>query len=291
MQTLAATCIAADPDCFVLHPGDIPHRLFNGMRYEHPTDFVTLWEDASGLVAWTAVYASRWRSFDALVIVERRSQLERSVIEHAEEHLLAEMARLGEEGETIEASADRCDAVRGPILEELGWEPKGHDFTLARRSLDHVPDTALPEGFVVRAVRGVEEAAAVADVHAGSFGSTWDPELYRRVMESPGYEAEREFVVEAPDGRLAAFTVTWHDHDNRLGLFELVGTHEDFRRIGLGRAVMVAGMRSMRAAGMERAIVSYEVTNPPSAALYASLGFEPLIESVAYTKRVGRDAG
>ena len=40
----------------------------------------------------------------------------------------------------------------------------------------------------------------LVDVHSKSFGSSWTTELYRRVMESPGYEAQNEIVVVAPDG-------------------------------------------------------------------------------------------
>ena len=284
---LAAVSISGDPDCFLLHPGDILHRLFNGMKFEDPAELVTLWEDESGLVAWTAVYARR-RSFDAQVRQERRDELERPVLFHAESHLVAEMTRLRIEGEDIRAEADGCDAVRGPTLEALGWSKGEHEYTVTRRSLDQVPSATIPEGFVIRQVRGVEEAAEIAEVHSASFGSEWTPGLYRRVMEAPGYDPRREFVAEAPGGRLAAFTVTWHDHDNRLGLFEPVGSHEEFRRLGLGRAVMVAGMESMKAAGMDAAIVTYELSNPASMALYTSLGFAPIIESVGYSKPLNR---
>lgn len=289
MERLAAACIADDPDCFLLHPGDIPHRLFNGMKYEDPVDFVTMWEDESGLIAWTAVYA-RQQSFDVQSLPDRRGELERVLLAHAEEHLVAEMRRLGVDRDELEAEADACDPFRGPILEELGWSRREHEYTTTRRSLQHIPDVDIPEGFVIRQVTGVEEAAAIAAVHAASFGSVWTPELYRRVMESPGYEPSREFVAEASDGRLASFTVTWHDHHNRLGLFEPVGTHQEFRRLGLARAVMIAGMQSMRAAGMADAIVSYEVSNPASAALYTSLGFDAFIESTTYSRTINRDS-
>jgi hypothetical protein len=49
--------------------------------------------------------------------------------------------------------------------------------------------------------------------------------LYRKVMASPGYAPEREWVIESPDGSYVAFTIIWTDHLNRTGLFEPVGTH------------------------------------------------------------------
>jgi len=146
---------------------------------------------------------------------------------------------------------------------------------LNRIRLGSTPEPQLPNGYSVRRVRGVEEAGPVSEVHAASFGSTWTAELYRTVMESPGYSAEREFVVEAPNGALAAFTVTWHDEINRTGLFEPVGTHESFRRRGLGRALLLHAMREMADAGMEYATVVNEGSNAASRDLYRSVGFEP----------------
>jgi ribosomal protein S18 acetylase RimI-like enzyme len=145
----------------------------------------------------------------------------------------------------------------------------------------------LPAGFSLRTAAGVHEAEALAAVHAGSFGSQWTTAQYARVMESPGYAAEREFVVVAPDGRFAAFTVTWHDPLNRLGYFEPVGTHADFRRMGLARAMLIHAMHAMRAAGMTHASVVHESAqeNPGSAALYAGLGFTPQHRTQRWVKR------
>ena len=73
----------------------------------------------------------------------------------------------------------------------------------------------------------------------------------------------------------AAFTVTWHDTRNGTGLFEPVGTGAQYRRRGLGRALLARGMHLMRAAGLRTALVAYEEDNPASGALYRSMGFEP----------------
>jgi hypothetical protein len=47
-----------------------------------------------------------------------------------------------------------------------------------------------------------------AEIHNASFSPNWALELYRYVMESPGYAPERELVIQAPDGTFIAFTVT-----------------------------------------------------------------------------------
>jgi ribosomal protein S18 acetylase RimI-like enzyme len=135
---------------------------------------------------------------------------------------------------------------------------------------------ALPEGFSFQSAKGIEDAAALAEVHNASFSPTnWNPELYRKVMESPGYAPERELVIQAPDGIYVAFTVTWYDHLNRTGLFEPIGTHKDYRRRGFGRAIMLYGMRWMAAAGMKFASVAHFGDNQAARGLYQSCGFKP----------------
>lgn len=134
----------------------------------------------------------------------------------------------------------------------------------------------LSDGFSLRAATGTEDAEQLAAVHAAAFDSGWTAEEYAAVMRSPGYSPAREFVVVAPDRRFAAFAVTWHDTHNRTGYFEPVGTHPEFQRRGLGRAVMIHAMRVMQVAGLLTAIVVHEPPeeNPGSAGLYNSLGFE-----------------
>lgn len=58
-----------------------------------------------------------------------------------------------------------------------------------------------------------------------------------------------------------------------MALFEPVGTHPDFQRKGLARALMTHTMHLMKAHGMTTAIVNHETDKEASSALYANLGF------------------
>ena len=278
LQQYNAAQIAQDA-CGWLHPGDIPHRLFNSGRGHQPSDLLRLWEDDAGaIVGWAMFIPQKGfdvQSHDAAVIAEALAWAESSLT-----------------ADTIETEVWDGDAFRTAILTQHGFapDPDALPYSLTHRTLDDLPPVpALPEGFSIRAAAGVEEAAALAAVHAGSFGSQWTAAQYARVMESPGYTAERELVVVAPDGRFAAFTVTWHDTLNRIGYFEPVGTHLDFRRIGLARALMIHGMHTMRANGMTQAWVLHESAeeNPASAALYAGLGFRQQFSTRLWVKHRG----
>ena len=103
-------------------------------------------------------------------------------------------------------------------------------------------------------------------------------------MEAPGYAPEWELVTQAPDGAYVAFAVIWHDHLNRTGLFEPVGTHKDYRRRGFGRAIILHGMQQMAAAGMEFATVAHFGKNEAARGLFQACGFKPWHMQDGYIK-------
>jgi ribosomal protein S18 acetylase RimI-like enzyme len=84
--------------------------------------------------------------------------------------------------------------------------------------------------------------------------------------------------VEAPDATMASSAIMWLDEANRTVEFEPVGTHPDYRRLGLARAMMLHGMRLARAAGARHATVVClgAPGHPRARGLYYGLGFREL---------------
>jgi mycothiol synthase len=287
LQDFNAAAISATDHCGYLHPGDIPHHIYNGNKYYTPAELMTIWEDDQGVAAWLLV-GPRHKSYDAQVRPDLRGgDFEREVLEYADDRTVELMRRHDIAGGCIHADAFRGDTARVELLAALGWEPDNDlPYVLNRTEIHSMDLPALPEGYSFRSARGIEDAAALAEVHKASFGVDWTPELYRQVMESPGYAPERELVIQAPDGTFAAFTVTWHDHLNRTGLFEPVGTHKDHRRRGFGRAIVMYGMQQMAAAGMEFATVAHLGHNEAARGLYQACGFRPWYLEDGYIKHI-----
>lgn len=287
LQKFNAEAIARTDHCGYLHPGDIPHRIYNANRYYDPADLVTIWEDTRGAAAWLFVSIG-YQGFDAQVRLDLRgSELEIDVLELAYERTKERIRRQGLERDQVFADAFQGDTVRIKLLEALGWEPIGGlPYALNRVRIEPIALPDLPAGFSYRSARGVEDAAALAEVHAASFNSSWTPALYRSVMRSPGYDPKRELVIQAPDGSFAAFSIIWFDHLNRTGLFEPVGTHKDYLRRGFARAIILYGLQQMAAAGMANATVGNFGDNEAAKGLYQDLGFRPWHLLDAYTRAV-----
>ncbi|MCU0282244.1 MAG: GNAT family N-acetyltransferase, partial [Acidimicrobiia bacterium] len=70
----------------------------------------------------------------------------------------------------------------------------------------------------------------------------------------------------------------------RIGDLGPVGARPAYRRRGLTRAVLLEGLRRMRARGMDRACVSTGVTNTAARALYESAGFTAVNQYLDYAR-------
>ncbi|MGI8860794.1 MAG: GNAT family N-acetyltransferase, partial [Rubrobacteraceae bacterium] len=62
--------------------------------------------------------------------------------------------------------------------------------------------------------------------------------------------------------------ICWFDPSSKTSLFEPVGTRADHRRKGLGLAMMLEGLRRLRALGAEDSLVTHAGNNEAAARLY-----------------------
>jgi len=151
------------------------------------------------------------------------------------------------------------------------------------RPLDDPPPLPeLPDGFRYRTVTEADLAERVA-IHR----DVWKPSRvtetsYATVMTAWPYRSSLDCVVEAPDGRFAAYVLAWPDDENGVGLFEPVGTRAEFRRRGLGAAVCTFALQRLYDEGLRHAVVMCE--SEPACGLYESVGFRRQGTLVAYAR-------
>jgi mycothiol synthase len=286
LQATHASWIQQAGDCGYCHVGDIPHRIYNGNRGRLPqAEIIRLWENDGEIIGYVMV-APYYNGYDAFVSpVCRGTDTEREVLQWGYETSRRFMNQIERADKAVMTDVVEGDIHRAQLLVELGFEKDEHWLNITERSLEgEIAEPVLPEGFSIRAST-LEDYEQLAAVHSSAFGSNWSPELYRdEVMLKPGYAPEREIVVVAPDGRFAAFTVTWLDEVNKIGYFEPVGVHAEFQRMGLGRAVMLHAMHEFKALGMKTAMVDHATDNPSSSGLYNNIGFRTKHKLTAYKK-------
>ncbi|MFE3171147.1 GNAT family N-acetyltransferase [Amycolatopsis sp. NPDC059090] len=172
----------------------------------------------------------------------------------------------------------------GPDPDSLG--DTGSWTQLNERDLEVLETPVLPDGFRFRTAAEAGPEAAV-QAHVDAWGVTaYTLESYEGVRATPAYRGDLHFLVEAPDGTMAASTIMWLDEANKTAEFEPVGTHPDYRRLGLGRAMLLHGMDRARAAGAAHATVAClgAPGHPSARGLYYSVGFSEISRDVPLLK-------
>jgi ribosomal protein S18 acetylase RimI-like enzyme len=138
-------------------------------------------------------------------------------------------------------------------LEGEGYETVHIDRSYRWDLTGDLPEPALPEGWVLRSVLGEHEANQRRRASHAAFESTMPEAMhlqrYLDFMRSPAYVPEHDLVAVAPDGRIASFMVWWDD-ETGVAQIEPFGTHPDFHRQGIGRALLYHGLHRMRDEGM-----------------------------------------
>jgi ribosomal protein S18 acetylase RimI-like enzyme len=283
------------------HSGDIAHWMSNTFRGQNLGEHFGLLRDAeSKIIALNIISSVKSPSFELILHPRYRGlPLELALLKISEKMMLGRLAAASVTATSSEdtsiaatSSVDKKpfttlasnDKGRKLFLEEMGYQrdPGYIDIINSRSLTEPIPEPALPPGFIIRSAAGQDEAAKLAEVHRGSFNSKWTGSSYLELMRTPGYAAERERVVVAPDGTFAAFLIYWPDPVSKSFLFEPVGCHKDFQRKGLTKALMYNTMHRMKAAGLETAIVLYNGNNEAGKALYTSVGFRPVFEAYEY---------
>ena len=287
LQTALAAWIHEAGDCGYIHVGEVVYRIYTNFQGEIPvTDLVQVWEDESGIMGF-AINLRFDNAFEVYVCPKYRgTDEELMMLQTTSDRTRQLMNQLGREEKNIIMDVWHLDATRIKLMTQLGYEQyKVWGYYQTRSLADVIPEPFSPDGFTIRGAT-LADSEQLAAVHNGAFGSNWQPEEYRdALMHKPGYDPQREIVVVAPDGQFAAFTIMWLDTVNKVGLFEPVGTHRDFHRKGLGKALMLHVLHQMKAHGMETAMVGHDAENAAATALYHSIGFSEKHTSLGFTSK------
>ncbi|HEY6409326.1 MAG TPA: GNAT family N-acetyltransferase, partial [Ktedonobacteraceae bacterium] len=236
------------------HVGDLVWGIYQNTIYD-PRKNVRLWENEQGdLLGFT------WSNAHEIVL-EVSPHLDSSEVHE----VLEEMLAWGEErqeasstnGNTPSFCAFEDDLpLKNQFLRHGYQREESHMLHMRRDLKQRIPETMLPEGWVVRHVTGEAEFEQRVALHR----EVWHPskvtlEAYRRMRTVPGYTPELDLVAVSPDGTFASYCICWLDPVSKIGEFEPVGTRSAFREKGLGKAVMLEGLRRLRASGMQTAMV------------------------------------
>jgi len=291
MQSLLMEARSRTNDWHYAHVGELMWGFFMVTCHLNPQKYIRLWHDNQGTLVAYAILGED-PSFDCQVLPEFEwSGIETEAMAWAETRLTELRKHDAQRWSGNVASGARQDnAKRIAFLEQHGFRYSGEFAEVNMlRSLDEpIPESPVPASYQVRAVAEAGETSN----RAGAEREVWLPwpvgnisgDDYARLMRLPGYHRELDVVAVAPDGVIAAYVNCWIDPVNRIGDFGPVGARPAYRRQGLTRAVLLEGLRRLKARGMDRVCVSTGVSNTPARRLYESVGFKIVNKYLDYVK-------
>ncbi|MCU0544703.1 MAG: GNAT family N-acetyltransferase [Oscillatoriaceae cyanobacterium Prado104] len=266
-----------------------------------------LWEDASGkLIAFAQLSVSElgevgkvtdgWLWFHVRPDV-RGGEVEATAIAWGE----ARMCQVAKERGTrvkFRSYVRAEDGDRISLLVNSGFQADRYFFRMARSLAEPIPEPQFPEGFLLREFPGEEHSEAWVEMFNQSFIDHWNHhdltvEEFKYDLAKPYYRQDLDLIAVAAEGTFVAFCYCEinPEENDRTGRNEgwigVLGTRRGFRKIGLGRAMLLAGLQRLKAAGVGTAILGVDAENPWGALrLYESTGFHKIRNSISYVKDV-----
>jgi len=258
-----------------LHTTDLPWRL-SSWALDDP-DNIGLWVAENGrLVGWAVLQTPFW-AVDFAIDRAQSASLLPHILRWADARAgQIQPTQYGHPAWFSMLFADQPERIHE--MELAGWASQADvgANSWSKVWMYHqgvVPAIFLPDGFIIRPLAGSAELEAYAELQCSVFESkNMTADWRRRTLEYPGYCAETDLVVAAPDGRLAAFCIGWLDQKKR-GQIEPCGVRSEFRNLGLGKAVLLECIQRLYAHGAGK--IHLETDNYRNAALdlYRSVGF------------------
>ncbi len=154
-----------------------------------------------------------------------------------------------------------------------------------------LPEPTFPVGVTVRGYRCDEDDDAFLDLNAAAFahhpeqGGLTLAGLHERLREDWFDPAGFLLAVREDDGRLLGFHWT-KNHGPDVGEVYVIGVSPDAQGSGLGRSLLVAGLRHLHDHDRDRVLLYVEGDNTGAIRLYESLGFSHEDTDVMYASLV-----
>jgi len=147
------------------------------------------------------------------------------------------------------------------------------------------PEIALPDGFELVSLAEECDWEKVHRVVWRGFNHPGEPpggedELLSRqkMFDTPKARRDLKIAVKAPNGDFVAFCGMFYEENHRFGYVEPVATDPDYRRLGLGKAAVLEGVRRCAQSGAREAFVG---SDQP---FYQSIGFRKVFNTEGWIK-------
>lgn len=244
---------------------------------------IGIWESSDEIVAVAHYESSLGEGFFEFHPEYRHMRTE--MLDYAEANLTGISRKDGRK--YLCAFVNDNDAESQRLVESRGYEryPDGIRPLSRFDITDPFPAIHLAQGFHLTSLAEECDWAKVHRVMWRGFDHGDDVpmndeelESRRRMFDTPTGRRDLKIAVVAPNGKFAAFCGMFYEPTGRFALVEPVATDPTYRRLGLGRAAVLEGIRRCGTLG---ATVAYVGSDQP---FYRSIGFTRVYDTECWLK-------
>jgi len=244
---------------------------------------IGIWEQAGKIVAVCHYESGLGEAF--FQFHPRYRHLREAMLTHAEDNLARISPKDGRK--YLCAYVSENDPEFLALVQSRGYEkdPEGTRPMYAFEIPNLFPAIALPTGFHLTSLAEEPDWAKVHQVLWRGFDHGNDVpmnaeefESRRKMFDTPKARRDLKIAVSAPNGDFAAFCGMFYEPGGKFGYVEPVATDPRYRRLGLGKAAVLEGLRRCGELG---AMVAYVGSDQP---FYQAIGFKKLYNSECWVK-------
>lgn len=251
-------------------------------------DRIRIWEDAGQVVGFVTYEGCRGERGLGQVfpqVAPTHRHLLPEMIEYAEKQL----GIVTEQGTVrIAIYAPDFDQELESMLEAHGYEKEAAkaQWTSLFSMPQSFPEIRLPEGYNLQSLADENDLRKIHRVLWRGFNHPGEPDedvaCRKQMQTSPNFRHELTIVVKAPKGDYASFCGMWFEPVTKMAYVEPVATDPSYRRMGLGRAAVLEGIRRCAELGATHAIVGSDQE------FYLSFGFDKAFAKYPWIKEFVR---
>lgn len=242
---------------------------------------IGLWEE-DGRVVGVATFDCRLGEAFCITL-SGYDYLKKEMLEYAQKELAQK--------DQFKVNIGDDDLAFQDIAAELGFVATDNKESDAAFYTDRTSsEYELPEGYHITSMRDTFDLYQYRRVlwkgfnheqnGEGAFSLTeTDEEEAKAEMLRPNVDLNLKIAVVAPDGNFVSYCGMWYDPEAGFAVVEPVATDPDYRKLGLGKATVLEGIRRVSELGARVAYVG------SSQQFYYSIGFRPFATSTYWKKR------
>ncbi len=215
-------------------------RVMNEVSVEKWESTIGIWEQHGEIIAVVSSEGeAKGEAFFNIGMKELPQEILEEMFEFTEKNLALEK----DEKSIVQLRLSNGYKQGENMALNRGYKKTNYYETTLAFHIDGSIDINLPKGFSIKSGQEVSDIQK-GKAHAKAFGyantkyENISPLCYEALRQTPNYRVDLDLYVVSEANEIAAFCTMWYDNINKIGILEPVGTIPEFRKIGLGRAVI-----------------------------------------------------